>query len=118
MLGKEFNDLAAIKKETKEKVNHTKGVPLIDARNLGHRGTIKPFSLQIYPGEVVGLAGLLGSGRSELARTIYGADKPDSGELFVNTKKVKINAPIDAMKERMGIYRKIAKRKESSVTFP
>ena len=102
MLGKEFNDLAAIKKETKEKVNHTKGVPLIDARNLGHRGTIKPFSLQIYPGEVVGLAGLLGSGRSELARTIYGADKPDSGELFVNTKKVKINAPIDAMKERMG----------------
>jgi simple sugar transport system ATP-binding protein len=102
MLGKEFNDLAAIKKETKEKVNHTKGVPLIDARNLGHRGTIKPFSLQMYPGEVVGLAGLLGSGRSELARTIYGADKPDSGELFVNTKKVKINAPIDAMKERMG----------------
>ena len=46
----------------------------------------------------MGLSGLLGSGRSELVRAIYGADKADSGTLKVNGKEVKIKAPIDAMK--------------------
>ena len=49
-------------------------------------------------GEVIGLTGLLGSGRSELVRSIYGADKADSGTLKVNGKEVKINSPLDAMK--------------------
>ena len=52
-------------------------------------------------GEVVGLTGLLGSGRSEMVRAIYGADKADTGEVKVFGKKVKINTPLDAMKEGM-----------------
>ena len=72
-----------------------------NARELGCKGTIKPFSLDIHKGEVIGLTGLLGSGRSELVRAIYGADKPDSGELAVKGKKLKVNAPIDAMMEGM-----------------
>ena len=63
---------------------------LIDAKGLSHKGTIKPFDLQIHKGEVVGLTGLLGSGRSELARVIYGADKNQTGTLKVNGKEVKI----------------------------
>lgn len=97
MMGKDFDDLAAIKKEG-EGEEKKKAEVLISAKGLGHKGTIRPFDLNLHKGEVIGLTGLLGSGRSELARSIYGADKADSGELFVNGKKVSINAPIDAMK--------------------
>lgn len=97
MMGKDFDDLADIKgahegKGMKEKI------PVIEAQGIGHKGTIKPFDLTINKGEVIGLSGLLGSGRSELVRAIYGADKADSGTLKVNGKEVKINSPIDAMK--------------------
>ncbi len=100
MMGKEFDDLASIKNE-KESTEKDSAEPLIRARKLAHNGTIKPFDLDIHKGEVIGLTGLLGSGRSELARSIYGADKPDNGELFVSGKKTQIKAPIDAMKKGM-----------------
>ena len=95
MMGKDFDDLAAIKKETSEQKEM--GEVVISAKGLGHKGTIKPFNLDIHKGEVIGLTGLLGSGRSELARSIYGADKADSGELFVKGKKLLVGAPLDAM---------------------
>ena len=98
MMGKDFDDLAAIKKEGMSMVKED---VIISARELGCKGTIKPFSLDIHKGEVIGLTGLRGSGRSELVRAIYGADKPDSGELAVKGKKLKVNAPIDAMMEGM-----------------
>ena len=74
---------------------------VISAKGLGHKGTIKPFNLDIHKGEVIGLTGLLGSGRSELVRAIYGADKPDSGELSVKGRKLKAGTPIDAMMHGM-----------------
>lgn len=100
MMGKDFDDLAAIKKDGSSKVDLNSKV--IDARGLAHNGTIKPFDIVIHKGEVIGLTGLLGSGRSELARAIYGADKADKGELLVNGKKILIGAPIDAMMAGMG----------------
>lgn len=100
MMGKDFDDLAAIKSE--ESPAFTDADLLIDAQGLSHKGTMKPFNLQIHKGEVVGLTGLLGSGRSELARVIYGADKAQTGTLKVKGKEVKINAPIDAMNLGMG----------------
>lgn len=100
MMGKDFDDLAAIKKDGSSKVDLNSKV--IDARGLSHNGTIKPFDIVIHKGEVIGLTGLLGSGRSELARAIYGADKADKGELLVNGKKILIGAPIDAMLAGMG----------------
>lgn len=99
MMGKDFDDLAAIKKETSEQKEM--GEVVISAKGLGHKGTIKPFNLDIHKGEVIGLTGLLGSGRSELARSIYGADKADSGELFVKGKKLLVGAPLDAMMSGM-----------------
>ena len=95
MMGKDFDDLEAIKK-TGESREQT-GEVVIDARGIGHQGTIKPFDLEVRKGEVMGLTGLLGSGRSELARSLYGADKADSGELKVNGKAVSVNSPLDAM---------------------
>ncbi|MCR4658128.1 MAG: sugar ABC transporter ATP-binding protein [Lachnospiraceae bacterium] len=101
MMGKDLDDLAEIKKEGAESAAHN---PLeISARGLSHTGTVKPFDLDIHKGEVVGLAGLLGSGRSELARSIYGADKANTGTLMVDGKEVKINQPIDAMNLGMGM---------------
>ena len=100
MMGKDLNDLEEIHKESAD----VKDAPIeIRAKQLSHTGTVKPFDLDIHKGEVVGIAGLLGSGRSELARSIYGADKANTGTLEVDGKEVKINQPIDAMQLGMGM---------------
>lgn len=95
MMGKDFDDLADIKSGHKMMED---GEPVIEAEELGHKGTIRPFDITVHKGEVIGLSGLLGSGRSELVRAIYGADKADSGTLKVKGKEVKIKSPLDAMK--------------------
>lgn len=101
MMGKDFDDLASIKKEGSG--DKHKEPLVIEARGMSHAGTIKPFDLDIHKGEVIGLTGLLGSGRSELARVIYGADRNQTGTLKVNGKEVKIKNPIDAMNLGMGL---------------
>ena len=101
MMGKDFDDLASIKPETTG--DKRKEPMVIEAKGISHAGTIKPFDLEIHKGEVIGLTGLLGSGRSELARAIYGADRAQTGTLKVKGKEVKIKQPIDAMKLGMGL---------------
>ena len=100
MMGKDFDDLAAIRKG--ENKDFSKEALEIEAKGLSHAGQIKPYDLEIHKGEVVGLTGLLGSGRSELARTIYGADRSQTGTLKVDGKERKIKNPIDAMQLGMG----------------
>lgn len=112
MMGKEFDDLASIKNADEIKDNK-RGKPFISAKALGVSGSIKPFDLDIYKGEVIGLTGLLGSGRTELVRAIFGADTPDEGELIINDKKAHIKAPIDAMHK--GIAFLPENRKEEGV---
>ncbi|MFV0528090.1 MAG: sugar ABC transporter ATP-binding protein [Lachnospiraceae bacterium] len=97
MMGKDFNDLKSIKGEH-ETNDHEERPVVVEAIGLGHKNSIRPFDLKIHQGEVIGLSGLLGSGRSELVRALYGADKPDSGSLQIRGTNVKITAPIDAMK--------------------
>ena len=100
MMGKDFDDLAAIQKGESKDFDQE---PMeIEARGLSHNGKIKPFDLDIHKGEVVGLTGLLGSGRSELARSIYGADRSQTGTLKVDGKEQKVKNPIDAMHLGMG----------------
>lgn len=100
MMGKDFDDLAEIK-SAHGNYEKDSEVPYIRAQGLSHKGTIKPFDIEIGKGEVIGLTGLLGSGRSELVRAIYGADKADTGKLFVEGEEVKIKKPLDAMKYGM-----------------
>ncbi len=100
MLGKDFDDLASIKREGAEKAEYNDVV--IDAKGLSHKGTIKPFDFKIHKGEVVGVTGLLGSGRSEMVRCIYGADRNQTGTLTMNGKELNIKEPIDAIKAGMG----------------
>ena len=71
--------------------------PIVSVKQLGLKGTINPTDLDVYPGQVVGFAGLLGSGRTELGRLLYGADKPDSGTYELKGKKVSISDPYTAL---------------------
>ena len=71
--------------------------PIVSVKQLGLKGTINPTDLDVYPGQVVGFAGLLGSGRTELGRLLYGADKPDSGTYELTGTKVSISDPNTAL---------------------
>ncbi|MBL0886836.1 sugar ABC transporter ATP-binding protein [Myceligenerans indicum] len=73
------------------------GEPRLQAIGLGRKGSIQPYDLEVYPGEVVGLAGLLGSGRTELARLLTGADRSDSGTTLVEGTARKLHNPRAAM---------------------
>ena len=99
MLGHSFDEMAQIHQRSADEIDRT-ATPVIDAEGLGVRGGVKPFDLQIFQGEVVGLAGLLGSGRTEVARAIYGADTPDTGSLRVEGKKIG-RSPLDSMRAGM-----------------
>ncbi len=98
MMGKEIENLSALSVDRDES-KYQGEMPLIEARALTS-GTSKvaPFDLKMYKDEVVGLSGLLGSGRSELVRSIYGADKAAHGHLYIKGKSVRIKKPLDAMK--------------------
>lgn len=99
MLGKDLDDLATIKPEGESSVSEK---VVVKAEGLSHIGKIKPFDFTIHEGQVVGIAGLLGSGRSEMVRCIYGADRSQTGKLAFKGKELKIKAPIDAIKAGMG----------------
>ena len=73
-------------------------LPKVEASGLESTAGIAPFDFSIRKGEVNGFTGLLGSGRSESVRAIYGADKVLGGTIKMNGKEVKINKPLDAMK--------------------
>ena len=70
--------------------------------NMGREGVVKPSSFSLRKGEVLGFTGLMGAGRTELMRLLFGVDKPTSGEMYVDGKKVHINSPATAMKAGLG----------------
>ena len=97
MLGKELNDMADIKNDIPVYTKHD-DIPVYEAHGLCSTEGIQPFDFNIRKGEVNGFTGLLGSGRSESVRAIFGADHVTSGQVRVNGKPVKITKPIEAMK--------------------
>lgn len=101
MMGKDFDDLAAIKQARNENTEFTDEDIVIKAAGVGKKGYIKPFDLVIHKGEVIGFTGLLGSGRSETVRVVYGAERFDTGELSVKGKKLNAKHPIVSMNEGM-----------------
>ncbi len=98
MLGKELDDMSEIKTEKKDSDKEDDSTPVYEAEGLASTEGIKPFDFHIKKGEVNGFTGLLGSGRSECVRAIFGADRVISGSVKKNGKTVKIQKPIDAMK--------------------
>ena len=102
MLGKELDDMADIKGESGGVAADQEGVPVLEARDLCSSAGIKPFDFSIRRGEVNGFTGLLGSGRSECVRAIFGADRVTGGNVKVDGRDVKIKKPLDAMKQGIG----------------
>ena len=98
MLGKDFDDMAEIKSGSESENIDLNGTPVYQAINLTGTTGIKPFDFEIHQGEVNGFTGLLGSGRSESVRAIFGADRVVGGKVKVNGKEVKIRKPLDAMR--------------------
>ncbi|MGY0710774.1 galactofuranose ABC transporter, ATP-binding protein YtfR [Azospirillum argentinense] len=76
--------------------------PLVRFRGYGKSRSVEPFDLAIRPGEVVGLAGLLGSGRTETARLVFGMDRADQGEVAVDGQAVRLRGPRDAIRLGFG----------------
>ena len=78
------------------------GDVVLQVKNMSDKEHVKNASLELRAGEVLGLAGLVGAGRTELARLIFGADPKESGEVYLNGKMVEIKSPIDAVKLGIG----------------
>jgi simple sugar transport system ATP-binding protein len=81
---------------------HEHGEVFLRARGIARKGVLSPVDLEIRRGELLGLAGLLGSGRTETARLLFGADKADSGSFDIDGKQVSFTNPRDAIREGIG----------------
>jgi monosaccharide-transporting ATPase len=95
MIGKELHLLEDLPKSTNDKGMNAE--VLIEAYSLGKKGSIEATDLTIHKGEIVGLAGLLGSGRTEFARLLFAADRADSGKLKFTDSNETIHSPRQAI---------------------
>ncbi|MFC0542821.1 sugar ABC transporter ATP-binding protein [Kutzneria chonburiensis] len=100
MIGKELAALDELEVSERSRPDADPPV-LVSADGLGRNGAIEPFALTVKRGEVVGLAGLLGSGRTELARLLFGADHADAGTVDIDGQRVHLRSPRVAMKHRI-----------------
>jgi galactofuranose transport system ATP-binding protein len=96
MIGHELQDLEAISSMTEREIDRSE-TPILKATDVGRRGVLEPADLDVFDGEIVGIAGLLGSGRTELVRLLYGADRSDSGQIEVGGSPAKMTSPRHAI---------------------
>lgn len=88
-------------REIKEKfprVECKKGKKVFEVKNLNAGKMVRDINFSVYEGEIVGFAGLMGAGRTETTRAIFGVDPKESGEIYVDDKKVEIKCPMDAIR--------------------
>jgi galactofuranose transport system ATP-binding protein len=91
---------------TKTKLESSKriaGEALLAAKGLGLTGSIAPFDLELHAGEIVGLAGLLGSGRTEVAQLLFGVDTPDSGAMTMGSQPIKNYSPLGSIQRGVAL---------------
>lgn len=88
-----------------------KNAPIVlKVENLNVGKTVRNVSFELKKGEILGFSGLMGAGRTEMARALFGADKKDSGDIYINGKKVEINTPQDAVRLGIGYLSEDRKR--------
>ena len=85
------------------KVPAPQGRPLLEVKGLTRKGIIEDISFTVHAGEVVALAGLVGSGRTEIARCLFGADSFDSGDILLDGQKLTLRGPQDAIRAGLGL---------------
>jgi monosaccharide-transporting ATPase len=94
MLGKE---LVAVLQKDEKSSDAPKQEIFLDVKNFAREGIMAPFDLQVHKGEIVGLAGLLGSGRTEMAQLIFGIHRSEQGQATVKGRRVDLNSPRQAI---------------------
>ena len=85
-------------KEQFPRVSCPKGKKIFEVKNLNAGHLVRDINFSLYEGEIVGFAGLMGAGRTETTRAIFGVDPKTGGEIFLDGKEVKISCPMDAIK--------------------
>jgi simple sugar transport system ATP-binding protein len=98
MLGKDIAFSGATKLETQREAAEI----LLEYTDYGRKKSVQPFNLSIRKGEVIGVAGLLGSGRTEMARAMFGVDPADQGSVKIGGKEIAIRTPTDAIAQGFG----------------
>lgn len=113
MVGREIKTL--FKRKISKQPIQIEQHPVLELVNIFDKKTVKGVSLRLYPGEIVGLAGLVGAGRTELIRTIFGITSPTNGQILIDGEPVRILSPSDAI--QYGIAHVPESRKEQGL-FP
>jgi simple sugar transport system ATP-binding protein len=102
MLGRSLTELDAMSK-VKSREEEKDKQHLVEAKGLGLAGALEPVDLELSANEVLGIAGLLGSGRTEMAGLIFGIDSPDDGSLIVDGEKVTKFSPLESLKRGIAL---------------
>ena len=103
MLGRSLADTDDIARHKLESSQHIGTEPLLEAQDVGLIGSMSPFDLVLHSGEVVGLAGLLGSGRTEVAQLLFGIDEPTTGEMTMDGKAISKFSPIGSIERGVAL---------------
>ena len=111
MVGRELD-------QTYPKVLAEPGRPVLEVRNLGRRGVLENISFTVHAGEVVALAGLVGSGRTEIARCLFGADPWSGGEVHLDGKPFHPGSPGDAIRAGIGFVTEDRKEQGVILSLP
>jgi ABC-type sugar transport system, ATPase component len=103
MLGRTLTALDEIVRHKIESSQRIGADVLVEAKGLGLSGSMEPFDLELHAGEVVGLAGLLGSGRTEMAQLLFGIDRPTDGSLLMDGQPIGKFSPADSLERRVAL---------------
>lgn len=101
MIGKDIDALRRIGSDRREHRRQPVGAPVYRAVDLGRRGAIAPTDLDLHRGEIVGFAGLRGSGRTELASILSGVDRADSGQVLIDGEAAQLTGPDAGLRNRI-----------------
>ena len=85
-------------KEKFPRVSAERGKKILEVKNPNAGRLVRNINLELYEGEIVGVAGLMGAGRTETTRVIFGIDEKEGGQIFIDGEEVKIDSPIDAIR--------------------
>lgn len=103
MLGRSLTMLDAVSRAKDRQESTRSGENALETTGLARKGVMEPIDFELKVGEVMGVAGLLGSGRTEMVNMIFGVDPPDAGTMLINGKKVTTFSPLESLKNGIGL---------------
>jgi simple sugar transport system ATP-binding protein len=102
MLGRELTDELSSQDKSRARTE-SEYEDFLEVRGFAHHGKIEPFDLELRKHEIVGLAGLLGSGRTEIAHLLFGIQRHDKGHAFINGRRINLSSPQKAIRQGFGL---------------